>query len=643
MKEKIRGMDYFATIVGLRYKGSWRYQTFFGGLFTIMIFLISAATISYFANKFITRANINMSFENIKYWDPPMINLTNKFKFAVSMQYGHQNIIRKEIVNIFFEYVQYNLTTNKLTVTPLNTTKCTAENFNEVIDQYNALEIKNALCIDTTNLTIQGSNINNYFSLVRVKFLLCNNRTDCLSMDNISNVLTDMKPVANFYYIDSTYQPTTPEKFIKKFINIVDVNITFGDAKDTNVFFTENKLEVQSGWIFPTPPVVYNEIMLDNFRDLVSVRTDDNMNSFNFNILSGRKCENIYISYMEFSQFLANIGGILNNLMVCFSLVVYYVNNVIFQMEVIQDLFRFKNKESKENKQIFKNAVREMMDKPINRNMIEISKNQPPNFKLNLKTQLSKNDIDPQFTKSILTEGNFIQQKDLTEHTGKEIKLKTKEDEFSGFSQFKLNPLLLRKTSLKITDNSNDVIKKVRIDTGNNLNTLGKLEINKTDNNDLNEFKPYDLLSIYFCGCCRGVFPSLRKKIEGYKQVENYLNNTQDLTCLFKKLIEIDLMKYLLFNKDQIAIFKYLLKPEIIFHNENKAQLEETNHNESIDDFSKFYRENNSDVVKDQSVLTNISKLESDALIFNINNIYKDENTEINRKLINQFQNLLKK
>ena len=231
MYEKVKNMDFFGTIVGLRYKGAWRYKTFLGGLFSMTLLVFSLATIIYFSIKFISRQEIKMTFENIKYWNPPLINLTENFSFAVSMQYGNQNLIRPEVIDISFEYVQFNQTSNVLSTIPLSSIPCARQMFLGAEEQFDNLGIKNGTCIDTSKLSIQGSIINTFYSFIRVKFIMCSNHSYCLSLTDISNILASVKPVANIYYLDSTFQPKIADRFVLKFINNVDVNLTFNNAK----------------------------------------------------------------------------------------------------------------------------------------------------------------------------------------------------------------------------------------------------------------------------------------------------------------------------------------------------------------------------------------------------------------------------
>jgi hypothetical protein len=96
--------------------------------------------------------------------------------------------------------------------------------------------------------------------------------------------------------------------------------------------------------------------------------------------MSSKTQINIYISYLQFSALLANLGGILNGVLLIFNLIVYYINNMFYQMEFINDNFRIKNKELVESKILVSKSLEDFFTmSKLSQNGEKILINKPDN------------------------------------------------------------------------------------------------------------------------------------------------------------------------------------------------------------------------------------------------------------------------
>jgi len=349
-------IDLLSTVVGLRYKGSWRYKSFTGGMVTMFYVIVALSLASYFLSKYVNRDDVFMSFENIKNSNPPRLDISNDFHFAISMMYGNKNLLRKEIMDIQFQYVVNDLNTNTYKITNLPSYQCTEDSFKEVKEQFYTFGLNESLCIDMKNLSIEGSNINNHFSYIKVNFILCSNSTannfSCLPWTQAQSIIDTTKPLANLYFLDSTFQPKDPGNFLIRFINNINVNLTSGNAKETNVYFSRDQLNVEQGYLFALPSKIYNSFVVQSFRDLVSVRASNNLNSLSFNLMSSKYQTITYVTYQQFSTFLANVGGILQSILIFLNMVIYYINNHYYDTECMRNFYRVNNQSASNQKKI---------------------------------------------------------------------------------------------------------------------------------------------------------------------------------------------------------------------------------------------------------------------------------------------------
>lgn len=78
------------------------------------------------------------------------------------------------------------------------------------------------------------------------------------------------------------------------------------------------------------------------------------------------------------------------------------------------------------------------------------------------------------------------------------------------------------------------------------------------------DFSMSDLYRTIFCSCRSKYFEkSLKRKMRLYNACENEIEEYLNIELLVKRIKEIEFLKYIFMNKDQILSFDYFEKPEI--------------------------------------------------------------------------------
>ena len=192
--------------------------------------------------QFFDRTTPKMAFQNIKYWTAPEYNLTNNFNLAIMMEINNIFQFRDDLITIQAEY--HNKVNLSYSITPISFIKCERSHYTENEEFFDKLGFDKALCLDMNNLSIQGNSVNDYFSYIQIKFLLCiDNDEDCMSKEQIESVFQSLKPMAYIYFMDTIFQTNNSRNRIKHFINYVDVNVTYHNAKENNIYFSNNEIE----------------------------------------------------------------------------------------------------------------------------------------------------------------------------------------------------------------------------------------------------------------------------------------------------------------------------------------------------------------------------------------------------------------
>jgi hypothetical protein len=334
--------DLFGSIVGLTYKGEMRYRSFLGGLCFLSVLVICLSIILFFFSKFISRDDPKMVLEEEKFWNPPEIGLAD-FKFIIMMKFDGKNNFYNNAIKVKPLLTRVDQKSGTKTETELIKIQCNETMFPGSSNEYHNLGLDEGICIDTSNLSILGSSVNDIFQYITIRFMLCLNGDECMDSQLLENFIKQQKPLALVYMYDSAFQPYTPAQYTKQFFNSFEVVITFYNAKYSDVFLTNNQLTIEEGIFLSKNEKVLSSIMFDSFRDSVSVRTADQEVALDINFKSSKRKQITHITYLQLSELLANIGAITSNIILIFRFFVDKVNHSLFEKELINEAFKLKS------------------------------------------------------------------------------------------------------------------------------------------------------------------------------------------------------------------------------------------------------------------------------------------------------------
>ena len=134
------------------------------------------------------------------------------------------------------------------------------------------------------------------------------------------------------YFLDAAFVTNTKKnsEIVNRFINYVDVNVTYRNAKETNIFFSQNEMDVDDNYFFHSQPKVFSYFMFDSFRDLVSVRAENQREALLINLMSSKNKLIISISFMQLSELLVNISSLTSVVILIVSTLGDFINHFFF-------------------------------------------------------------------------------------------------------------------------------------------------------------------------------------------------------------------------------------------------------------------------------------------------------------------------
>jgi hypothetical protein len=255
------------------------------------------------------------------------------------MKYSDNITFRRDVFTIELVYTKVDSANKTTDIQNIPLVNCTEDHFSENISEFNTLGLHHGLCANLSGVDIQGSTFNSIFSYITIRFNICNGN-DCLSSTELEEIINSLKPRAFFFFLNARY--TTKEPYINKLVNYMYVDLTYYDFKETQVFVSKSGLNIQDSYILDSVTSISN-LVLDSYRDLVSVRSTDSYTTLNIHIQSSNNEIAMNLSYMKLSEMISSIGGFLNILLLFGNGISYYFGQYFFQIEFLDKIFNLIN------------------------------------------------------------------------------------------------------------------------------------------------------------------------------------------------------------------------------------------------------------------------------------------------------------
>ena len=225
----VTDFDCSSSIVGITYRGRRRYKSLIGGVLTLLsIVSITVITLIYLV-KYFSKQNKQIVYQDEKFSAPPLLDLSKNFHIAVMMQFEGANSFREDIIKIEAIYIRKDESTYQ--EKSIELFDCEYKDFPTNVSMFDFLGLKNAKCLNLSGIDIQGGSINKIYHYVQIKFILCDDAKI------YENFFEQTKPLVLLYFLDTMYDIHSNRPHVEKYINYVDVNVTYRNAKMTNIFF----------------------------------------------------------------------------------------------------------------------------------------------------------------------------------------------------------------------------------------------------------------------------------------------------------------------------------------------------------------------------------------------------------------------
>jgi hypothetical protein len=512
----------FGASIKFNIKNDTYYKSLLGGTISLIYLILVICLMIYKLVQFASRNNKNLVFNN-KVQDPLPINLTDmQYTFSLGLiddELGNSvmsNYSKYFDVNFYFVKLDgFGNQTIKSKI-PIKLKKCEVSDFygdyNKINDQtFNNLQLSEFICpyaADFSQYNLTGLFTDNIFHYFELTLSL---RVDKLDKMQEIEKLNNKNPAKLIIYSKDS------------FMNFDDFDNPIKGNMAPFMYYlnfkTYKKLSLQLSTLFFASddnimwsnPEVGKYILLESLSlDEININerkldpsVSNYLNFFSVNFFVTGKIFSCQRTYQKFTEYLADLTGLLSSIGLILLFVLFHINDVGAKQKVLHRLMKFEGN---------KNFDKDLLLKVFTPVILKVSDNLVKDG-----AQLKKG-----------SKSNAMIEEDLNPLPDDKSKM--------GHS----------KTSLySVKTNSY----KLRIESI--ISSKKKIKISKLGSCAI-------FLSTIFC--CIKTWKDNRGFID---QVGDKFQHYLDIFTYFKKMIQIDNLKYLVLNKHQVNLFNFISSPNI--------------------------------------------------------------------------------
>ncbi|EWS74769.1 small GTP-binding domain protein (macronuclear) [Tetrahymena thermophila SB210] len=651
----LKKLDFFGSQIQLRFNQEPTYKSQIGSIITILIITFISFRFLSILLSVLSRKNPFIIYTQRQVDDPSLFVATSKsFPMAFALEnLDSQYFIDEQIYTVSAELQQriqnFNNTSQQYDIIwqnlEIQVQPCTKDNFQNPDNSkyYLNLDYKNMYCFSPdSQLDIQGDFPSLKFSQIIFKVHKC--QINCKSEDVINQYL--QKNYFGLQLSDAYVDITEKENPFQMYSRDMFWPISTQQQKDITIYIRNNYVYSDFGWLFSD--IITQKFPSYSYQDIDVFpiqQSDDYLLSVVFRL--EKQQENVYRrSYLDFIGIISQIGGFAQSLLAIGYLICRKISQLQLNQSIINQIFNYEESETQENpQQQFQEFMSEKQQDQKQQNQqsplaYELNQNQN-NQNSYSQERNQKNKFNYQNNSNISIVSHSFKQEKLKTQSQKQ---QSNEKQVSQAPSFmKQKHLIIKKISSKLETNGkqhNQQIQKIgskqilnkylqdemydqsisqstQLKNNSNLpskqtNSPQKVqkkvekEFSKLFNQQTNCMKMsiWQYFLSYFCP-----FGKLKQKKKIIQYSIDKLYQNLDILQILKRLIEVEKLKRLLLDPDQIKLLDYLPKPTI--HLDlvlNKQSTENIYKNKEI---NLLYQDNRSEMQKAKDAFEAYKKIQN--------------------------------
>ena len=625
-KKFFRQFDLFGTFITFTIKGENDYKSFLGGITTLLLIIIMGVYVCYMSYRFIARKEFDFIFSN-KIIDDPFLNLTEiNFNLAFGIQYAsNHQVVDPSIFEYFdFElYMKKSYLKNNINIIPISYHQCSPNDyydFNSISkdserEKMNLTKMQQIFVLhglgnmrcpvkpendDTlefdkkfiNNYVLQGTYVDLIFNYLNIDVKISDKiRKDKDKYEYFKEYIKQYPLEVILLYIDTgiNYEEkfNTLPNYVGFMIKDIDLNFT----KTTDIFVSNveffNDLNILFSHGTTTKDAMF-DYMIDSFKNVD--RESDVENNFplvSLRVKASPKIIQLSRVYQKFPSFIADLTGILEEVLVLATLMINFFEKKIMDKKLINRILTYKQG-------IFFQTDDFVKEKPIVNIKIKDDKLSIYSSNSNTKSKISlfRNKLSNNNSSSIEIYSCKNNKEEFNDNKiyAYEYTIKKYNNQKSKFNNENNFDLRSSDRDLIKKQQKNETFMKIEKEKESNyfknkLNNIKTIEEEKTNEkknkkhskiinlinqHNFNKITIWTLIFSKVCLCTKGrknknkIIKKLEFKVHHYLDIYNYI----------EKMQEIDLIKYCVFDEKQMKAFNNLFNPILNEHYRQKNNSE---------------------------------------------------------------------
>ena len=651
LKKLIKSIDIFGTIISFRINNEYEYKSFIGGILTLIFILLSFGYSFYFFYFFITRKEINFIYSTKVVENNPSINLQEVgFNFAFGIQkQGGGSLISETLKYFEYSIIMTIIEDTNIQNININYHYCSKSDFNNQLNHsFDICNLEGMLCPNWNNInyTVAGTYMDNYY-----KYITLNIKLSEYSINNI-NELTNFfqkNPIEMaIYFTDNAIHYENRENPMPIFLNYIFKSLDYNFHKSMEIILSLIEFKNDENVLFNNPKMRIGATF-DNSVDSFHIVNDRNIEKEKLIgkmvIKTSPRVIQLSRTYQKLPNLIADLSGIIQEILMIIFFFINFIERQMINNKLINKMLKFKG-----NKYYDVNYLINVFKKDkINSDIMNIINQKKFDYKKNLNfnkgiLQNDSNEILNNESNIKIKRNNFVnidlkQIKSLkTNYESYNYKNEQKNSIIDGNKVLKINdknkksfdpiysiPSISLTDDNNIINNDNNVFSTQRIKQTeeNNIEKILSTSPNiilknniKLNNNDINEnFYHISAICVIFSKVFFWCNKKIKKRNDFFTKAEKKIHYYLDIYNYIKKIQEIDLLIYCLFENDQSILFDFLSKAPIRIDNDKESIYNEFSKRQipfkkmTKEDLDIIYNSYRNIVNKDELIFENLKLL----------------------------------
>ena len=335
-------LDLFGHSPSFIINNKLQYQTFFGGILSLIAIIISIITTIVFSRELFLKKSPSVNFNTETNLNPDILYYFDNFEFIIGVQNESYTVTIDDSLFTAKGFI-FNTSINEsgifnrvfeIDLQPCNLALRNSPNY-ENFKKYN---LKNFYCISKNQSKINLNNIylkefwgNNGFQMIQIKFYECKNSTEsqkCATEEKIKNALSFTE--LSIYVSDNFVRTNNYEEPFQRGAHEIFSVASIDFLVKITQFYRHTQVESDNGLMFTTSSKINGFKKDEITKDINYDRKSSNFITFTLQL--NNIIEKYHRKYYKLQDLAAQVGGVYNIIMViCLFIMKLYEENYYFE------------------------------------------------------------------------------------------------------------------------------------------------------------------------------------------------------------------------------------------------------------------------------------------------------------------------